>query len=522
MVAVAVLAEEAATGEVAGVGVVAAALGTAGAGDFHVPGGQLNIAGGFQLGALQLQLLLAGQLQCLSGLEAAGDAALFAAGFIPVGFPQVFAMVALVAGFMGFGGGVNVQVGTAVDAQSVARFHMAGFDLGVGTGRQRRILLRHNLVAVLARVFVGGGAVVGFVGEQEVAVVPLFTLFLELAAFQAAEGQVAAGVEFDVAPADVGGGQVQVLGAVQVDIALAAVHASASGVEAVGAHLAADIKVAGRTDLHPVSALHLHAAHAYTGAFGGADDVDAPGLHGAEQARVDALVLGLAGRVHLAYLPAGEIDLVAADGEVQLIAGTEATFAVDARRDQVDGPFAVVQALALHCQLAVGIAGAQGLQLAVVEFRAAHHQVGIGRVDETAAIHRNAVRVGQHVIGRLAENLLGAVEGRGVAADHFVEDHARRLALELRVGRQLPGKLGLASLQGVVQHQALAVDVVIQELVMGQATGVRRDDVDDGYAALVLQLRRAARAFDDGQACGERELRQQEQAGDGPAQFALG
>lgn len=35
-------------------------------------------------------------------------------------------MVALVAAFMGFGGGVNVQVGTAVDAQSVARFHMAG------------------------------------------------------------------------------------------------------------------------------------------------------------------------------------------------------------------------------------------------------------------------------------------------------------------------------------------------------------------------------------------------------------
>ena len=287
-------------------------------------------------------------------------------------------------------------------------------------------------------------------------------------------------------------------------------------------HLAADVEVAGRTDLHPVGALHLHAAHAYPGAVGGADDVDAPGLHGAEQARVDALVLGLAGRVHLAHLPAGEVDLIAADGEVQLIASAEATFAVDTRRDQVDGAFTVLQALALHCQLAVGIAGAQGLQLAVVEFRAAHHQVGIGRVDETAAIHRNAVRVGQHVIGRLAENLLGTVEGRGVAADHFVENHARRLALELRVGRQLPGELGLAGLQGVVQHHTLAVDVVVQELVMGQATGIRRDDVDDGHAALVLQLRRAARAFDDGQACGERELWQQEQAGNGPAQFALG
>ena len=79
----------------------------------------------------------------------------------------------------------------------------------------------------------------------------------------------------------------------RVDIALAAVHASAGGVEAVGTHLAADVEVTGRTDLHPVSALHLHAAHAHTGAFGGADDVDAPGLHGAEQARVDALVLVL-------------------------------------------------------------------------------------------------------------------------------------------------------------------------------------------------------------------------------------
>ena len=119
----------------------------------------------------------------------------------------------------------------------------------------------------------------------------------------------------------------------QIDIALAAVHASAGGVEAVGMHMAADVEVAGRTDLHPVSALHLHTAHTHTGALGGADDVDAPGLHGAEQACVDALVLGLAGRVDLAYLPAGEIDLITAHREVQLIAGAEATFAVDARRD---------------------------------------------------------------------------------------------------------------------------------------------------------------------------------------------
>ena len=42
------------------------------------------------------------------------------------------------------------------------------------------------------------------------------------------------------------------------------------------------------------------------------------------------------------------------------------------------------------------------------------------------------------------------------------------------------------------------------------------------FDTLVLQLRRTARAFDDGQACGERELRQQEETSDGPAQFALG
>ncbi len=79
----------------------------------------------------------------------------------------------------------------------------------------------------------------------------------------------------------------------------------------------------------------------------------------------------------------------------------------------------------------------------------------------------------------------------------------------------------MTGLQGVVQHNALAVDVVVQKLVVGQAASIRRDDVDDGHATLVLQLRCTAGPFDHGQPSGQRQLWQQKQAGDGPAQFAL-
>ncbi|MNG03239.1 hypothetical protein D3C84_863100 [compost metagenome] len=86
----------------------------------------------------------------------------------------------------------------------------------------------------------------------------------------------------------------------------------------------------------------------------------------------------------------------------------------------------------------------------------------------------------------------------------------------------MPGELRLPGLQRVVQHQALTVDVVVQELVMGQAGTIRRNDVDDGHAALGLQLRGAAGAWRDHYAPCQSvgQVSNQEQAGNCPAQFA--
>ncbi|MOA44938.1 hypothetical protein D3C78_1672830 [compost metagenome] len=100
----------------------------------------------------------------------------------------------------------------------------------------------------------------------------------------------------------------------------------------------------------------------------------------------------------------------------------------------------------MDIQLAPSALGVESLQLGVLEFRAAHHQAGVGGVDEAAAIDRDAIGVGQHEIGGATEDFLGTIELRGVATDHFVEDHAGRLALKLRVGRQLSGQLRLPSL----------------------------------------------------------------------------
>ena len=147
------------------------------------------------------------------------------------------------------------------------------------------------------------------------------------------------------------------------------------------------------------------------------------------------------------------------------------------------------------------------MQRAAVEFRTAHHQAGRGRIDKARAIDRDTVGVGQYIISLVPEDLLGAVERRCITANDLVENHPGRLAAQLRVGCQLPGQLRLPGLQGVVEHYPLAVDVVIKELVMGQASGVGRNNIDDRHPALIVQLRRTTRSIDPGNAIGQRQRR---------------
>ncbi|MNH15834.1 hypothetical protein D3C81_686940 [compost metagenome] len=228
--------------------------------------------------------------------------------------------------------------------------------------------------------------------------------------------------------------------------------------------------------------MQLAAAHAYAGAEGGAEDADAPGLHGTEQASIDT-----AGRRRqvLDDLTVGHVDAVASDHQAQLVPGFERAAAFDARGDQLEGSGAVALASVEYLQRAIGGAGIEVFDALVFKFGRADQKACAGGVDEAATVEGDAIGVGQDVIGRSAEDFLGAFDARGVAADHFTEDGRGGLALELRVGGQGAGQLRLPGLQGVVQHQPGLVDVVVEELVVRQAAGIRGDDVDHRHAVLI-------------------------------------
>ena len=229
--------------------------------------------------------------------------------------------------------------------------------------------------------------------------------------------------------------------------------------------------------------LGLHWPHADPGTFGGADYAYAPGPHGAEQIGVDAR--RRAGQV-LEHLPVVVAEAVAANGDVEVVPGHERACAVQLRRDQFERAFGIALAAVKYLQGTAGVQRIEVFELLVLKFWRAHQKAGTGRVDEAAAIEGNAIGVGQDVVGRAPEDLLRAFDQRGVAADHFVEDGRRCLALELRVGGERTGQLRLAGVQGVVQHHPGAGDVVVEKLVVRQATGVGRDDIDHRDAVVMV------------------------------------
>ncbi|MNS79656.1 hypothetical protein D3C72_1133160 [compost metagenome] len=138
--------------------------------------------------------------------------------------------------------------------------------------------------------------------------------------------------------------------------------------------------------------------------------------------------------------------------------------AVDSRRDQIQHAAGVQPAIK-----AQGVAIAQravALQHAVFHQGVTHHQRRAAGIDKAAAVATDAVRVSQHVVGRHAEDFLLSVQQRRVAADHFIEDHAGRLVVQVRVGSQLAGQLRPPGIERVIQHRAGLVDVEILILVM--------------------------------------------------------
>ncbi|CCQ84159.1 hypothetical protein PA18A_738 [Pseudomonas aeruginosa 18A] len=97
------------------------------------------------------------------------------------------------------------------------------------------------------------------------------------------------------------------------------------------------------------------------------------------------------------------------------------------------------------------------------------------------------MRVGDDHPRRLPGHLGVAGQGAAVAAGDLVEDHLRRLALEVGVAEDDPAELGTLGLAGgVVEDQPVGADVVVAEMVVRQPGAVGRGDIDDGHAVARL------------------------------------
>ena len=158
----------------------------------------------------------------------------------------------------------------------------------------------------------------------------------------------------------------------------------------------------------------------------------------------------------------------------------------------------------------------------VVHHRFAGGQGHVGRVDKTAATARDAVRVGDDDLGRLARHFGVAAQLAGAAAVDFVENDVGRAALEVRVADDVAAELSvLHRAGGVVEDHAVGADVVVLELVMGQATAIGRSDVHHRHA--IAGLADAGGRVADHNAFGLGEQRLPEQrVGQDQHQAALG
>ena len=107
----------------------------------------------------------------------------------------------------------------------------------------------------------------------------------------------------------------------------------------------------------------------------------------------------------------------------------------------------------------------------------------MGGVDEAAAAAGDAVGVGDDDLGRLPRHFGVAAQLAGAAAVDFVEDDIGSAALQVRVAKDDAAQLRrLSAFGGVVEDYAVGADVVVLELVVGQAAAIGRGDVHHRYA----------------------------------------
>ncbi len=254
----------------------------------------------------------------------------------------------------------------------------------------------------------------------------------------------------------------------------------------------------------------------------GAHQLDRAGVHAAQRAGVDrqfglgAAVVGArcgfqALGVHI-VAPGDYVQFACVDLRVDLGRAGDDVEAVDVAGVQafaVDGHRAAVDLVAL--QLAVR-----------VEHRFAGGEGDARRVDKAAAAAGDAVRVGDDDFGRLPRHFGVAAQLAGVAAGDFVEDDAGRAALEVGVADDVAAQLGVGHrAAGVVEDHAVGADVVLLELVMGQAGAVGRGDVHHGHAIARRANSGARRADHNAFGLGQQRLPEQ-RVGQDQRQPALG
>ncbi|MNM57347.1 hypothetical protein D3C81_685450 [compost metagenome] len=121
----------------------------------------------------------------------------------------------------------------------------------------------------------------------------------------------------------------------------------------------------------------------------------------------------------------------------------------------------------------------------LVELRFAGGQRNARRIDKSAAVAADAVGVGYHHVGLIAEHLELALQLGTAAAGDFIDDQLRGLAFEIAVGTQLPGQLRLTGGGGVVQHRAGRGDIEILIAVVRDAGTVWRGDINYRHVALL-------------------------------------
>ncbi len=260
--------------------------------------------------------------------------------------------------------------------------------------------------------------------------------------------------------------------------------------------------------------------HPYAGL--GAHQFDRTGVHAAQCRGIDgqlglcAAVIGARGGFQAVGIdvvtPGNDGQFSCVDLRIDLGRAGDDFEAVDVAGIQafaVDGHGAAVNLVAL--QLAAG-----------VEHRFAGGEGHVGGVDKAATAARDAVRVGDDDLGRLARHFGVAAQLAGAAAVDFVEDDAGRAALEVGVADDVATQLGVRhGAVGVVEDHAVGADVVVLELVMGQATAIGGGDVHHRYAIAGLADGGARRTDHNASGLSQQRLPEQ-RVGQDQHQTALG